>query len=96
MRLGSSAAAGMIESVGLELHDPSFVTRALHSRMLHMQRLFRLNLIVAFAALAGDLSGNLVPDRKPLDDKDSPKTFTNSIGMKFIWIPPGSFVICTF
>ena len=27
------------------------------------------------------------------DKKDPPKTFTNSIGMKFVWIPPGSFVM---
>jgi RNA polymerase sigma factor (sigma-70 family) len=25
--------------------------------------------------------------------KDPPKTFTNSIGMKFVWIPPGSFMM---
>jgi formylglycine-generating enzyme required for sulfatase activity len=33
--------------------------------------------------------------------KDPPKNFTNSIGMKFKWIPPGSFMMgspkdCTF
>jgi formylglycine-generating enzyme required for sulfatase activity len=27
------------------------------------------------------------------DKKDPPKTFTNSIGMKFVWIPPGSFIM---
>lgn len=27
------------------------------------------------------------------DKKDPPKHFTNSIGMKFVWIPPGSFVM---
>ena len=25
--------------------------------------------------------------------KDPPKTFINSIGMKFVWIPPGTFVM---
>ncbi len=27
------------------------------------------------------------------EKKDPPKNFTNSIGMKFVWIPPGSFVM---
>lgn len=56
-----------------------------------MQRLFRLSLIVTFATLAGNLAGS-VPDRKP-DDKDVPKNFTNSIGMKFVWVPPGTFMM---
>src|ERR1019366_9567776 len=25
--------------------------------------------------------------------KDQPKNFTNSIGMKFVWIPPGNFMM---
>src|ERR1019366_2327994 len=25
--------------------------------------------------------------------KDPPKNFTNSMGMKFVWIPPGSFIM---
>ena len=58
-----------------------------------MKHPFYLSLIVTVAALAGNLSGSLVPDRRLPDDKDSPKTFTNSIGMKFVWIPPGSFVM---
>jgi len=27
------------------------------------------------------------------DKNDSPKEFTNSIGMKFVWIPPGTFLM---
>src|SRR6202162_4125227 len=27
------------------------------------------------------------------EKKDPPRNFTNSIGMKFVWIPPGSFVM---
>lgn len=27
------------------------------------------------------------------EKKDPPKNFTNSIGMKFVWIPPGSFMM---
>src|ERR1022692_2905535 len=27
------------------------------------------------------------------DKKEPPKNFTNSIGMKFVWIPPGSFMM---
>jgi formylglycine-generating enzyme len=56
-----------------------------------MTRLFCLVLVASFASLAGNLAGS-VPDRKP-DEKAPPKTFTNSIGMKFTWIPPGSFVM---
>src|ERR1022692_3618684 len=48
-----------------------------------MTRLFCLSLIVT---LACD-TVNAQPK------KDPPKNFTNSIGMKFVWIPPGSFVM---
>src|SRR5436309_4589509 len=58
-----------------------------------MKRLFCLVLVAIFAALAGDLAGFVVPDRKPLGQGDSPIPFTNSIGMKFVWIPPGTFVM---
>jgi formylglycine-generating enzyme required for sulfatase activity len=58
-----------------------------------MKRPLYLSLIVTIAALAGDLSGSLVPDRKPISERDVPEPFTNSIGMKFVWIPPGSFVM---
>jgi formylglycine-generating enzyme required for sulfatase activity len=35
-----------------------------------------------------------VPDGKDVQPrKDPPKHFTNSIGMKFVWIPPGSFMM---
>src|ERR1035438_1922459 len=56
-----------------------------------MTRLFCLVLVAAFVTLAGDLSG-YVPDRKP-DNKEPPKHFTNSIGMKFVRIPPGKFMM---
>ena len=48
--------------------------------------------LIAVVALASDLSGSLVPDRKP-DEKAPPKHFTNSIGMKFVWIAPGNFMM---
>ena len=56
-----------------------------------MKRLFCLVLVATFTTLAGDLAGFVVPDRK--GEKDPPKNFTNSIGMKFVWIPPGSFMM---
>jgi len=34
-----------------------------------------------------------VPDTKDAQPKDPPKTFTSSIGMKLVWIPPGSFMM---
>jgi RNA polymerase sigma factor (sigma-70 family) len=38
---------------------------------------------------------NFVPDQKPDPDqpKDPPKNFANSIGMKFVWIPAGNFLM---
>lgn len=33
------------------------------------------------------------PDDVALEKKAPPKQFTNSIGMKFVWIPPGSFIM---
>jgi sulfatase modifying factor 1 len=50
-----------------------------------MTRLFCLALVAAFVTLAGD-----AVHAQP---KDPPKNFTNSIGMKFVWIPPGNFVM---
>ena len=49
-----------------------------------MPRLFCLSLVVALASH--------LPIQAQ-DKEDSPKNFTNSIGMKFVWIPPGSFVM---
>jgi formylglycine-generating enzyme required for sulfatase activity len=58
-----------------------------------MKHLFSLVLVAAFAILAGDLAGFAVPDRKPIGATDTPEYFTNSIGMKFVWIPPGTFLM---
>ena len=51
-----------------------------------MKHFFYLVLVAAFVTLAGD-----VVQAQP--KKDPPKNFTNSIGMKFVWIKPGSFVM---
>src|SRR5476651_402788 len=48
-----------------------------------MTRLFCLSLV---AALASHLPIHA-------QQKDPPKNFTNSIGMKFVWIRPGSFIM---
>ena len=48
-----------------------------------MTRLFPIAILVALA--------NFVPF--PAQPKDPPKKFTNSIGMKFVWIPPGTFMM---
>src|ERR1022692_4121607 len=48
-----------------------------------MTRLFCVGLIVPLAS-------NLSVSGQP---KDAPKNFTNSIGMKFVWIPPGTFLM---
>jgi sulfatase modifying factor 1 len=57
-----------------------------------MKYLVSLVLVAAFAALAAELPG-FVPDRKLPGENDPPKHFTNSIGMKFVWIRPGTFVM---
>ena len=58
-----------------------------------MKHLVPLVLVATVATLAGDLANALVPDRKPPGENDPPKHFTNSIGMKFVWISPGSFMM---
>jgi formylglycine-generating enzyme required for sulfatase activity len=58
-----------------------------------MKYLVPLVLVATVATLAGDLANALVPDRKPLGENAPPKNFTNSMGMKFVWIPPGSFMM---
>jgi formylglycine-generating enzyme len=59
-----------------------------------MKRLFCLVLVATFAALAGDFAGTSAPVRKQRAEMEPPpKNFTNSIGMKFVWIPPGTFLM---
>jgi sulfatase modifying factor 1 len=52
-----------------------------------------ISLVAIVAALASDLSGSVVPDRKPPGEQAPPKNFTNSLGVKFVWIPPGTFLM---
>ena len=49
-----------------------------------MTRLFCLSMVVFLASY--------LPVQAQ-EKKDPPKEFTNSIGMKFVWIKPGSFVM---
>jgi formylglycine-generating enzyme required for sulfatase activity len=49
-----------------------------------MTRLFCLSLVVALTSS--------VPSQAQ-DKKDPPKNFTNNIGMKFVWIRPGNFMM---
>jgi formylglycine-generating enzyme required for sulfatase activity len=51
-----------------------------------MKRLFFLVLAVTFVTLAGEAAHAQAK-------KDPPKNFTNSIGMKFAWLPPGTFLM---
>src|SRR5262245_41793182 len=44
-------------------------------------------------ALVVILGSGFVTCAKDLPHKAPPKHFTNSIGMKFVWIPPGSFLM---
>src|ERR1700690_1857813 len=48
-----------------------------------MKRLFSIALVVAFATLVG----------VAVHAQPTPKNFTNTIGMKFVWIPPGNFMM---
>jgi formylglycine-generating enzyme required for sulfatase activity len=58
-----------------------------------MKHLFCLAFLTAIAASASDLVGSVVPDRRPAQQGEPPKHFTNALGMKFVWIPPGSFIM---
>ena len=51
-----------------------------------MNRLFCFVLVAAFVTPAGD-AVHAQPKKEP------PKNFTNSIGMKFVWIKPGNFMM---
>src|ERR1017187_3777015 len=61
------------------------------TRCLSMKRFFCFVLLTAVVVLACDAAHGVVPDRPAPDQK--PKPFTNPIGMKFVWIPPGSFMM---
>jgi formylglycine-generating enzyme required for sulfatase activity len=54
----------------------------------------RLFCFILAAILASGFAAFAKPDRKDPLRKDEPqKNFTNSIGMKFVWIPPGTFMM---
>ena len=52
-----------------------------------MKRLICFVLAAAFVTLASYVPIHAQPKKAP------PKNFTNSIGMKFVWIPPGNFMM---
>jgi formylglycine-generating enzyme required for sulfatase activity len=52
-----------------------------------MKRLFCFAFVAAFVTLASDLPVHAQAK------KDPSKNFTNSIGMKFVWIPPGNLIM---
>ena len=60
-----------------------------------MKRLICMTLIAVFVALSDGAADGLAPVRRPLREplEHSPVCLTNSIGMKFVWIPPGSFMM---
>src|ERR1700694_5989588 len=51
-----------------------------------MNRLFCLVFVATFCTLAADFPIHA-------QKKDPAKNFINSIGMKFVWIPPGNFIM---
>jgi formylglycine-generating enzyme required for sulfatase activity len=58
-----------------------------------VKRFFYLVLVVACATLASELAGVTAPVRKPREEiTDRPKHLTNGIGMKFVLLPPGTFM----
>jgi formylglycine-generating enzyme required for sulfatase activity len=54
----------------------------------NMQKLIMLFTLALVAPIIADASA---PIRE--QPKDPPKKFANSIGMKFVWIPPGNFMM---
>src|SRR4051812_14873701 len=61
---------------------PSFATH-LSAEDCNMKGLFCIGPLLALASL-GPIQAQ---------QKDPPKNFTNSIGIKFVWIPPGTFTM---
>jgi len=58
-----------------------------------MKRLFYIVLVAACATLANDF-GATAPVRKPRGGPEPLQpSFTNRLGMKFVWIPPGNFIM---
>src|SRR4051794_5822187 len=59
-----------------------------------MRRLVCLTLVVTVVTLSS-ISGcsKRQQDLPKAAVVDPPKTFTNSVGMKFVWIPPGDFMM---
>src|SRR4051812_38634484 len=53
----------------------------------------RLYCLVLAATLTIGFAASAKPDRKDLSRNDPPQHFTNSIGMKFVWIPSGAFMM---
>jgi formylglycine-generating enzyme required for sulfatase activity len=58
-----------------------------------MRRFFYFGVVALFAVLSRDEANGVAPDRRPTGDRTPPKHFTNSIGMEFVWIPPGNFLM---
>src|SRR5471030_1002017 len=58
-----------------------------------MKHLFCVLLIASFATLEGELAAFVAPDRKPIGESNLPNKFTNAVGMEFVWIPPGVFLM---
>src|ERR1700722_12977103 len=52
----------------------------------------RFKCLALIATVANVFSSN-AQDKKDPPKKDPAKEFTNSVGMKFVWIAPGSFVM---
>jgi formylglycine-generating enzyme required for sulfatase activity len=61
----------------------AWLKRAFFPKGLRMMRVFSVALV---AILTGGFA-------TPAQQKDPPKDFTNSIGMKFVWLAPGSFLM---
>ena len=52
-----------------------------------------LGLVFTFAILATTPASWAVPDRKPTQDREVRKRLVNTLGMRFVWIAPGTFLM---
>jgi uncharacterized protein (TIGR03067 family) len=98
---GPTGAAGVISAKVAALTEGMLKTMLL-TKLKTVIALLLLSMVTLTSALLAwgqtHDKGNSVekaemPEANQAQPKDPPKHFTNSIGMKFVWIPPGTFVM---
>jgi formylglycine-generating enzyme required for sulfatase activity len=58
-----------------------------------MKYFFCLFVLATLTVFASNIACSIVPDRTPTDGTQPSKHFTNSLGIEFTWLSPGSFTM---